>query len=193
MKQKDAVPAGIEWVEKNIRDFSGSPFERIGTGWMLITAGNVESDKSNWNTMTASWGGLGVLWKRNVAFFFIRPSRHTFGFANSSSLLTLSFFDETHRAALNLCGEKSGRDIDKAAAAGLTPVFFGGGPVNGALSFKEAREVIFCKKVYAQDFDPALFLDAESIEKNYNGKDYHRMFIGEIVSYRTQYGRKDLM
>jgi flavin reductase (DIM6/NTAB) family NADH-FMN oxidoreductase RutF len=186
MKQKEAAPAGPEWVEKNVREFSGSPFERIGKGWMLITAGYVESDRSNWNTMTASWGGLGVLWRKDVAFMFIRPSRFTFGFANSVSLFTLSFFDETYRGALNLCGEKSGRDIDKATATGLTPVFFNGGSIDGAVSFKEASDIIVCKKIYTQDFDPGLFLDAESIEKCYHGKDYHKMYIGEIVGYRTR-------
>ena len=189
MKQKEVIPAGKEWIEKNIREFSGSPFERIGSGWMLITAGNVADDKGSWNTMTASWGGLGVLWRKDVAFFFIRPSRHTFSFANNASLLTLSFFDESYRAALNICGEKSGRDIDKAASAGLTPVFFHSGAegtADGAVSFKEARDIIICKKIYTQDIDPSLFLDAESIEECYNGKDYHRMFIGEIVGYRTR-------
>ena len=183
MKQKEAIPAGKEFVEKNVREFSGTPFDRIGKGWMLITSGDVESDKGKWNTMTASWGGLGVLWRKDVAFVFVRPSRHTFGFINSASVFSISFFDETHRDALNLCGGKSGRDIDKASAAGLTPVFFGGGPVNGAVSFKEASDIIICKKIYAQDIDPALFLDVQSIEECYHGKDYHRLFIGEIVGY----------
>ena len=186
MKQKEAVLAGNEWIEKNVKEFSGSPFERIGKGWMLITAGNVESDKSNWNTMTASWGGLGVLWRKSVAFMFIRPSRHTFGFANNAGIFTLSFFDEIHRNALNLCGEKSGRDTDKADEAGLTPVFFRGGPANGAVSFKEATDIIFCKKIYTQDIDPKLFLDPASIEECYHGKDYHRMYIGEIIGYRAR-------
>jgi len=191
MKQKEAVPAGTEFVEKNIREFSGSPFNRIGKGWMLITAGDVVSsngmeEAGNWNTMTASWGGLGVLWRKDVAFMFVRPSRYSFGFVNSSSLFTLSFFDETHRAALEFCGANSGRDKDKASSAGLTPVFFRNGPVHGAVSFKEARDIIICKKIYAQDIDPALFLDADSIEECYHGKDYHRMFIGEIVGYRTR-------
>jgi flavin reductase (DIM6/NTAB) family NADH-FMN oxidoreductase RutF len=183
MKQKEAIPAPSEWKEKNVREFSGSPFERIGKGWMLITAGNVESDKSNWNTMTASWGGFGVLWSKDVAFMFIRPSRHSFGFANNAGNFTLSFFDESFRPALSLCGEKSGRDIDKAAAAGLTPVFFSGGAFDGAVSFKEAKDIIVCRKLYTHDFDPSLFLDAASIEKAYHGKDYHRMFIGEITGY----------
>ena len=185
MKQKEAIPAGPEFSEKDIKEFSGSPFERIGRGWMLITAGNVENDKSSWNTMTASWGGLGVLWGRNVAFVFIRPSRHTFGFANNTALFTLSFFNESYRPALSLCGEKSGRNIDKASAAGLTPIVFREGRIDGAVSFGEAKEIIVCKKLYAQDFDPALFLDV-SIEGNYHGKDYHRLFIGEIAGYMVK-------
>ena len=183
MKQKEAISAGGGWIKKAIRSFSGSPFERLDTQWMLITAGDANKDRSNWNTMTASWGGLGVLWNKDVAFIFIRPSRRTFSFANDSSFFTLSFFDETRRAALNICGEKSGRDTDKALASGLTPVFFEDGPAAGAVSFREARDILFCKKLYTQDINPAHFLD-ESIAKNYNGNDYHRMYIGEIVEYR---------
>jgi flavin reductase (DIM6/NTAB) family NADH-FMN oxidoreductase RutF len=178
MKQKEAVPADGGWIEKNIRGFPGSPSERIGSGWMLITAG----DKSEWNTMTASWGGLGVLWGRDVAFMFIRPSRHTFHFANTSGRFTLSFFSAQYRNALNLCGSKSGRDTDKAAEAGITPIVFGSGAAAGAVGFKEASEIIVCRKLYTHDFEPHKFLDPVSIEKNYNGQDYHRMFIGEIQS-----------
>ena len=185
MKQKEAIPADGIWLEKPVRAFSGSAFERLDLQWMLITAGDLGMDKGNWNTMTASWGGLGVLWGRDVAFIFIRPSRRTFGFANDSRIFTLSFFDETYRAALDLCGEKSGRDTDKAAGAGLSPVYFEDGPVKGAVSFREARDILFCKKIYAQDIDPAFFLD-ESIEKNYGGNNYHRMYIGEIMGYRTR-------
>ena len=185
MKQKNAVPSGDEWIEKNIREFPGPAFQRIGSDWMLISAGDVHGDKGNWNTMTAAWGGLGVLWRKDVAFIFIRPSRHTYGFANNAEILTLSFFNEKYRAALSLCGEKSGRDTDKAKDAGLTPIYFPDGPVSGAVSFKEAQDIIICKKLYTQDIDPALFLDAE-IEKLYNGTDYHRLFVGEIIRYYTR-------
>jgi flavin reductase (DIM6/NTAB) family NADH-FMN oxidoreductase RutF len=178
MKQKEAVPADGGWIEKNIREFPGSPGSRIGDGWMLISAGTAQ----DWNTMTASWGGLGVLWSRDVAFMFIRPSRHTFGFANDNPLFTLSFFEPRYREALSFCGASSGRDADKAARAGLTPVEFSG----GGIAFKEASEVIICRKLYTHDFDPRLFLDPPSVEKAYNGRDYHRMYIGEILSLRVR-------
>jgi flavin reductase (DIM6/NTAB) family NADH-FMN oxidoreductase RutF len=177
LKQKDVIPAGDDWIAANIREFSGSPAARIGSGWMLVSTGNVSSDKGNWNTMTASWGGLGVLWSTDVAFVFIRPTRRTFELANASSLFSLSFFGPQYRKALEICGSRSGRDTDKAETAGLSPVVF----KDGAVGFKEASEIIVCNKIYAQDFDPGLFLDS-SIEKNYPDKDYHRMLVGKILT-----------
>ncbi|MDR2135581.1 MAG: flavin reductase family protein [Treponema sp.] len=182
MKQKQLSPAGDNWRELPPRDFKGSPFDRIGSGWMLITAGA----GGDWNTMTASWGGLGVLWRKDVAFAFIRPSRRTFEFANGSELFTLSFFDESRRDALNFIGSNSGRDCDKAAKTGLTPLVFGsgiaGGRGAGAIGFEEACDIIVCRKLYTHDIDPRQFLDAPLIEKVYNDKDYHRMYIGEILT-----------
>jgi flavin reductase (DIM6/NTAB) family NADH-FMN oxidoreductase RutF len=150
---------------------------------MLITAGNA-GQEGDWNTMTASWGGLGVLWGRDVAFMFIRPSRRTFGFANDNELFTLSFFGETYREALNFIGSKSGRDYDKAAETGLSPLVFdiAGSRAAGAIGFKEAENIIVCRKLYTHDFDPKNFLDTPLIEKAYNGRDYHRMYIGEILT-----------
>jgi len=185
MKQKDVIKAGSGWIDKSPLEFQGSPFQRIGRDWLLITAGDVSRDKGNWNTMTASWAGLGVLWAKNAAFLFIRPSRHTYGFAESSSLLTMSFFVESKRDALNLCGKKSGRDTDKAAEAGLTPVVFDDGPFAGAIGFNEAREVLIGRKMYFTDVDPKNFLDS-SIAHHYSGGDYHRVFVVELLGLKSR-------
>ncbi|TAL33258.1 MAG: flavin reductase family protein [Spirochaetes bacterium] len=149
-----------------------NPFTLIGTDWMLVTAGTADS----WNTMTASWGGLGVLWNKPVCFCFIRPSRYTWEFMERSTAFTLSFFEESYRSTLNFCGSRSGRDVNKAAETGLTVQ----GPAAGPLYFAEARLVIECTKLYFQDIDPGNFLNPE-IEDNYPQKDYHRMYIGEIT------------
>ena len=178
MKQKEPVPAGSGWVEKNIRELAGSPVARIGDDWALLGAGSPGA----WNAMTVSWGGLGVLWGKDAAFVFIRPSRYTLEFVNAESLFTLSFFDKSRRGALELYAAKSGRDIDKAAEAGLTPIIFGEGKAAGALGFREAAELVVCRKLYTHDFDPSRFLDP-AIEKDcYPLKDYHRMFVGEVVT-----------
>lgn len=151
-------------------ELNGNIFKLIGKDWMLISAGS----EGSFNTMTASWGGAGVLWSRNVAFCFIRPQRFTLQFVEKSDRFSLSFFGGGHRDALNLCGSKSGREIDKAKAAHLTPVFS-----DGTVYFEEASTVLICQKLYFHDFDPAHFLDP-AIAKNYTAGDYHRLFIGGI-------------
>lgn len=152
---------------------SENTFKLIGKDWMLITAGNIDK----FNTMTASWGGLGVLWNKNIAICFIRPQRYTYEFMEKADVFTLSFFDEKYRAALQLCGSKSGRDIDKAKAAGITPVTGD----SGSIYFEEAKLVLECRKIYYQDINPEYFLD-KGIQKNYPARDYHRMYVGEIIN-----------
>lgn len=148
-----------------------NPFKLIGKDWMLITAGTPAS----FNTMTASWGGLGVLWEKRVAFCFIRPTRYTYEFVERSDTFTLSFFEERHRKALSFCGSHSGRDTDKIKKTGLTPANQG-----GFVYFDEARLVLACRKLYFQDISPEHFLD-QAINDMYPQRDYHRMYVGEIV------------
>jgi flavin reductase (DIM6/NTAB) family NADH-FMN oxidoreductase RutF len=159
------------WKVVKPEEIRDNPFDLVGNGWMLVTAGTV----GKWNTMTASWGCLGVLWRKPVAVCFVRPTRHTFAFIDGAEHYSLSFFGEEHRKILDYCGSHSGRDTDKAAATGLVPVDLGG----KAVSFEQARLVLLCRKLYSQDFDPKLFLDP-AIEALYPAKDYHRIFIGEV-------------
>lgn len=149
----------------------GDVFTRIGKQWMLVSAGQPNA----MNTMTASWGGLGILWNKPVSTAYIRPSRYTMEFVEREAYYSLCFFDESHREALTFCGRHSGRDTDKLAATGLTPCFDEAAPY-----FEEAELVLICRKLYTQDMDPAGFAEA-SIEDNYHGTDYHRQYIGEIV------------
>ena len=156
-------------------------FRLIGKDWMLITAaGKDASGKEAVNTMTASWGGMGVLWNKPVAFCFIRPQRYTYELTEQSDRLSLSFFTEAHRPALRLCGSKSGRDINKFAAAGLTPVLDGSTPY-----IKEARLSLLCRKLYAQDLEESCFVDRGILDL-YKEKDYHRMYVVEIESALLQ-------
>ncbi|MCK4605694.1 MAG: flavin reductase family protein [candidate division Zixibacteria bacterium] len=138
---------------------------------MLITAGTPQA----FNTMTASWGGFGVLWNKHICWCVIRPQRFTYQFMEKAARFTLSFFEEEYRDALKLCGTKSGRDGDKVAQAGLTPRE----TVSGSVFFDQARLVIECRKIYFQDLDPDNFLDPR-IHDEYPDRDYHRMYLGEI-------------
>lgn len=145
-------------------------FRLVGKDWMLITA----EHGGTVNTMTASWGGMGVLWNKPVAFCFIRPQRHTFSLTEHSERFSLSFFTEDYRPALRLCGTKSGRDTDKFAEAGLTPADCDGVPF-----VAEARLVLICRKLYADMLKKDAFTDP-ALLSNYKDDDFHRMYVVEI-------------
>lgn len=156
-------------VDPKTLDFN--VFSAIGDQWMLITAGTAETC----NTMTASWGGLGVLWGKPMATAYIRPQRYTKQFVDESEYFTLSFFSEQYRKALSLCGTKSGRDMDKVKECGFT-VCSGEG---GAPYFEQADLVLVCRKRMAMPMDPAA-MPEDVKEKWYDG-DYHTIYWGEIV------------
>ncbi len=153
-----------------------NPFSEIGQDWMLISAGN----EDKFNTMTASWGGMGILWNKNVSFAFVRPQRYTFEFLEKCDYYSLSFFDSSFKPVLKFCGEVSGRNIDKIKESHLTPVHDSEAPY-----FKEAKKVLICKKLYSQFIAPECFID-KSLQNNYENKDYHKAYIGEIISYKVK-------
>ncbi len=161
----------------------GNLMDRIGNGWMLVTAANGNAKAGDpcgttYNTMTASWGGTGVLWGRPVAFVFIRPERHTFSFTEKNDLMTLSFFGEEYRGALAFCGAKSGRDVDKAAECGLTPVFEE--TESGvAAYFEEADTALVLRKLYARPFDRESFADLSCLSF-YENAGMHTVYVCEI-------------
>ena len=163
----------MAFKEIAIDTLSFNPFEKISKQWMLITAG----DEKKSNTMTASWGGVGIMWGKPVATAYIRPQRTTKAFVDPADTFTLSFLPEEQRKALKLAGSISGKDVeDKWAECGLTPL-----PIEGTTAVKEAEMIFVCKKLYAQDMKPECFVTPEEDEKWYPTKDYHTMYIAEIV------------
>lgn len=152
-------------------------FSLIGEEWMLITAGTREAC----NTMTASWGGLGVLWNEPAATVYLRPQRYTKQFVDAQEYFTLSFFEPRYKKQLALCGTKSGRDVDKVKQCGFT-LAYGEGE---APYMEQARLVLVCRKRYAQELDGAAV--PEDVKKSqYAAGDYHTMYIGQIVAAYAQ-------
>ena len=150
-------------------------FDLIGKEWMLVTAGN----KEKLNTMTASWGGIGWLWNKPVAFVFVRPERYTHDFIEREGRLTLSFYKEEFRSILQFCGTKSGRDVDKVKETGLKPVVL----ESGAMTFSEARLTLDCRKLFKSSMAEANFIDKSILEKWYRpqpGGSLHDVYVVEI-------------
>lgn len=150
-------------------------FKLIGKEWMLVSAGTID----NFNTMTASWGCLGWLWNRPVAVVFIRPERYTHAFIEDNARMTLCFFGDDCRKALQICGSKSGRDCDKVAEAGLHPVSLAGGEVG----FSEARLTLVCRKLFKSEMVQENFIAPEIFSNWYHdrpGGGLHSIYIAEI-------------
>ena len=113
-------------VKRTVESLSFNPFTKIGKEWMLISAYDEKRTDKKINTMTASWGGVGVLWGKNVFFCFVRPQRFTKEFIDAQDTVTLSFFGEEYKEALTKCGRISGRNCDKITDAGLCAKEFDG-------------------------------------------------------------------
>ena len=159
--------------EINVKELNGNVFEMIGDQWMLITA----KKDGKINTMTASWGAMGIMWGKNVATAYILPQRYTEECVDSSDVFTLSFFGGEQKKAMGHLGSVSGRtEPDKIDRDGLHVT-----EVEGYPTFEEATLTLVCKKLYVQEMKPECFDVAENDEKWYPQKDYHTMYMAEIV------------
>ena len=162
----------MAFKEISVSELSNNVFDMIGKDWMLVTAAKSETDV---NAMTASWGGLGIMWGKPVAFVFIRPQRYTKEYMDISENVTLSFYGEEYRSMLSDMGSKSGREEDKIKHENLTVQFDGNAPY-----FEEAGLVLKGKKLYCQEMG-AEYTKVEAItEKFYPAGDWHTMYIYEI-------------
>ncbi len=161
--------------EISVEDVQLNPMTKIGREWMLITAG---TERDGYNTMTAAWGQLGALWGDSLptATVFIRPQRYTKQFVDREELYTLSFFPQNYHEALGYLGSHSGRDEDKVAKVGLTPVFG-----EGCTWFAEADLVFICRKLYRAPLKEEYFIDRSLVEQSYPERDFHDMYVGEIL------------
>ena len=163
-----------QYKEIKPEELSGNPFRLIGKDWMLVTA----KKDNTINTMTASWGGMGVMWNKNIAVTVLRPQRYTKEFIDTSKRFSLSFYDDSYRKDMTYVGRVSGREEpDKITKTSFTPA-----EIDGVPYFEEANMVLICKKLYVQEMNPEGFMeDCKELDvQNYPNKDYHFMYVAEI-------------
>ena len=154
-----------------VTDLNINPFGAIGQDWMLVTAG----DEQQANTMTASWGGLGVLWGQDVAFVFIRPQRYTKQFMDARGSFSLSFFDG-YKQEMGVLGSVSGRDKDKIAEVGMHLTM-----IDGVPAFEEAKLVLVLDTLYTDEVKPDNFLPAaRDMLKWYPDEDFHTVYVAKV-------------
>ncbi len=164
----------IDITKENI-----NPFARIGKEWMLISA----KKEDTVNTMTASWGTMGVFWGKNVVTVGIRPQRFTKEFVDANDLFTLTFFDGERKEEMGYLGTVSGRDEDKISKVNFHII----STEEGAPTFEEGKMVLVCKKLMEVPLNPADFKDPSIDENWYPQKDYHQMYTAEVIAaYRIE-------
>ncbi|MBU5470393.1 flavin reductase [Falcatimonas sp. MSJ-15] len=158
-------------IDTELLEFN--PFTKIGKDWMLITAG----DEKKANTMTASWGGVGVLWGKNVVYIFVRESRYTKEFIDNGDSFSLTFFDKNFsKSGLKYLGAVSGRDEDKIKNANMSVDYYDDVPY-----IDEGNVVFICKKLSETKIEKEQFIDSDIDEKWYKDGNYHTMYVGEIT------------
>ncbi len=166
------VPTGTEggfMKFSELKDFNFA--EKINNG-ALLTATKRNGEI---NTMTVSWGSVGILWNKEICTVFVRPQRFTYEFCEDGKTLTLSFFGSKRRDTLAYCGTKTGRDVDKFEACGLKHEL-----KDDACIFDDAEVTLVLKKLYAQDLKGECFCDSSPLV-NYKNNDFHRAYTCEIL------------
>lgn len=163
-----------DFIEIDPKQISDNFIKAIGSDWALVTAG----DHVEQNTMTVSWGGVGVMWNYPVAIVVIRPQRYTFEFTERCDKLTLSFLPEEFRKALTYCGTHSGRDEDKISNAGLSVTF----TEEDTPAIAEARLVLECRKLYTDNIKAENFIEQGIVERWYPESDFHKVYVLQITN-----------
>ena len=163
-----------DFIEIDPKQISDNFIKAIGSDWALVTAG----DHVEQNTMTVSWGGVGVMWNYPVAIVVIRPQRYTFEFTERCDKLTLSFLPKQYRKALTYCGTHSGRDEDKISNAGLSVTF----TEEDTPAIAEARLVLECRKLYTDTIKAENFIEQGIVERWYPESDFHKVYVLQITN-----------
>jgi flavin reductase (DIM6/NTAB) family NADH-FMN oxidoreductase RutF len=152
-------------------EFTMDIFKQFDKKWALLTAGTEDS----FNTMTISWGGMGTIWNKPAVTVYVRESRYTHEFMDGNDYFTVSFYPEQYKKELGVLGSRSGRNMDKMTASGLTAMKAG-----ESMTFKEAEVTLVCKKLYKQRLLPEN-MPKDVVDTMYTDNDIHDMYIGEIV------------
>lgn len=165
-------------------EYTGEILKGVRSG-VLVTS--KAGDKVN--SMTISWGMMGIEWGKPVFITVIREGRFTRELLEKNGEFTVNIpLDDSQKKILGFCGSKSGRDMDKIQELGLTLEEPEEISVPG---IKELPLTLECRVIYKQKQDIAA-MDKETVEKFYpqnvdssftgSNHDVHIAYYGEIVN-----------
>lgn len=165
--------------EIDVYEYMNDILKLLKTGALLTT-----KFQGKVNTMTISWGNIGIEWNKLIFTTYVRTSRHTFKMLEGHGEFTVNFpLDTQAGKILAYCGIKSGRDTDKIKDMELSLV---DGVKVDVPGVRELPLTLECKVIYKQPQDPAaIFPDLRSafyLEEDNQPGDFHTMFYGEVVN-----------
>lgn len=163
-------------LKKSIFTYQKNIFEELKKKNAILTAG----DKLHgFNCLTVSWGGIGELWGKDVAFVFVRKSRYTHQFLEASESITLSFLEEKYKESVEFIGTHSGKNLDKVKACGLCYTY---DPDYDGAYIRQASYCFKMKKLYQIDL-PIGNMPKDIQERFYAEPDLHTMYVCEIKQF----------
>jgi len=161
-------------------DYADKILNAVKKGVLLNTKADGEV-----NTMSISWGTLGIQWRKPIFIVFVRGSRHTKNLLDKNPEFTISIpISEIDKNIIQVCGSQSGRDVDKFKLLGLTQE---APAVNSVPGIRELPLTLECRVVYRQQQYPEYMMDPELFTHYPENPvsihdDYHTAYYGEIVS-----------
>lgn len=171
------------YKEIEVYDYMNHILKQLKKGVLLTT-----KKDGKVNTMTISWGKIGIEWSKLIFCVYVRQNRQTHTMLDSGEFTINIPYNQSVGKILGYCGTKSGKDTDKIKDLDLTLV---DGREVSAPAIKELPLTLECKIIYKQLQDSTAIPDAfkeefypQDISSDFCGanKDYHTMFYGEIVS-----------
>lgn len=170
--------------EIEVFDYAKEIMSAVKTGVLLTTK---VDDKVN--SMTISWGTLGIEWATPIFTVFVRENRYTKQLLEKNPEFTINIPYGTYDTKiLGICGTKSGRTMDKIKELNLTLVTPSAISVPG---IKELPLTLECRIIYIQKQDDRAITEKnknlfypQNVDSSFHGanKDYHTAYYGEIVS-----------
>ena len=159
-------------------DINDNVFILVGKVFPVVTVGK----KDNYNSMTASGGGMCLLFRKPATMLLFPSNRYTLELIQKEQTYTLSYFSDEYKKQVMFLGSKSGRDSEKMKEVELTAIQTS----SENMSFQEARLIIECKLIQiTTPVFPDDFYSQEAIDylsEPYKDIDEHRKYVfGEIT------------
>lgn len=163
----------MEYTDLKYNEKSEELFNQLSKGVFFTTKANGKV-----NTMTIAWGGVNIIWSKQVFVAYVRYSRDSYEMLNNTNEFTVNVpLKGQLKKELGYCGTKSGRDYDKIHDCNLTLIQ--GRKIDTPV-IKECDLHFECKVIYRQAMEPSSI--PEIVKKRYyTNNDFHCILYGEIV------------